>query len=115
MLDSLRRLRLFNRAARLERDLEATKVAASVEESKLDGRLQILERDYRETAYCVKCGGSFLIPRMRFFLPRGTKAPNGQGALLAPCCYCAGDVRLRAGAEVKEPWRQAPEPSEQAS
>jgi hypothetical protein len=121
MFDRLRWLRLFTRAARLERDvvelhgrIDAARHDAGVEEAKLAARLAPLERESNATGFCVRCGGVFLIQRMRFFQPAKVNGSDGP-RLIAACIWCGDIVKRRNGPEVKEPWNQAPAPAEKAS
>jgi hypothetical protein len=123
MLDRLRRLRLFSRAARLERDvaeirgfmtMRFTAAGDPISYPSLVARLEPLERESNATGFCVRCGGVFLIQRMRFFQPAKVNGSDGP-RLIAACIWCGDIVKRRSGPEVKEPWNHAPAPAEKAS
>jgi len=126
LLDRLRRLRLFRRAADLERDLRSLcdvgmptllseakreldarmkEANRSLEET--NGRLVPLEDFQKTTAYCIRCGGVFAVRAMRLFHmppPRvngGPKPVPDPRRALPSCVWCAEYLK-RGGKVGKE-------------
>lgn len=106
-LDRLGRLRLFRRAARLERDLRSTidvGMPALLTEARqaLDPRLALVETFYRPLVLCTRCDGVFHLRGMRLFWERVAINGNGKAAtdtrpirVVPACRWCADEVKRR--------------------